>query len=97
MKLPNVDRVNTVAALKSIEITSCYLSSLAGEPQGSELLKKYGINPSNYHPKLLEFIPYSEWINLVIFYAERVGYAPARRKLKIIKKTIATQQPVSQS
>jgi hypothetical protein len=90
-----VKGINTVLALKSICITPSHLSDLAGEESGSKRLKKYGINSELYYPELSEFIPHSEWINLVVFYSNVIGYEPARRLLRKIE-IISTQQPEAQ-
>jgi hypothetical protein len=87
-----VKAINTALALQTICITPSHLSDLAGEESGNKRLKKYGINPDLYYPELSEFIPHSEWINLVVFYSNVIGYEPARKLMRKIEM-ISTQQP----
>jgi hypothetical protein len=75
-------KINTIEALQSICINPSTLSSLSKYPKTRGLLQKWGIDPNCYYPEISEFISETEWVRVLIFYARKVRYEPARNVLK---------------
>jgi hypothetical protein len=75
-------KINTIEALESICIIPSNLSSLSKYPKTRDLLQKWGIDPNCYYPEISEFISETEWVKVLIFYARKVRYEPARNVLK---------------
>jgi hypothetical protein len=73
-----LNQINTVEALRRIDINASDINDFAGWPITRARLVKWGIDPSCYHPKTAEFISDEQWIRLLIYYARKLKYGKAK-------------------